>query len=142
LKSVTLPASITAIRYEGFYNCISLTDFNFEGTVKQWCNISKESYWGDDSPFTEIKCSNGTVLKKPITFTVGGTTYYTNTEITWSEWLSTEFNFDGEFRSDVGCIIKGDEDSYYVTLSDGTKVLETDTIIANTAYNLQSTLGS
>jgi len=46
VTSITLPKSIKSIQYYAFYNCTSLTNIYYNGTVEDWCNVS---VWGDTS---------------------------------------------------------------------------------------------
>ena len=46
VTSITLPKSIKSIQHYAFYNCISLTNIYYNGTVEDWCNVS---VWGDTS---------------------------------------------------------------------------------------------
>ena len=61
LTSITIPDSVTYIGAYAFLGCTSLTSINFEGTVEQWNNISKEIQWNYEVPATEVICSDGTV---------------------------------------------------------------------------------
>ena len=42
-------------------SCDSLAFVTFEGTMAEWDAVEKGWAWNDDSPFTEVKCSDGTV---------------------------------------------------------------------------------
>ena len=59
--SVTIPDSVTSIGSDAFYNCDSLTSVTFEGTVAEWNSVDKGSLWKHNCPFTEVKCSDGSV---------------------------------------------------------------------------------
>ena len=61
LTSVIIPKSVTSIGRGVFNNCDSLTSVTFEGTVAEWNAVEKVAGWNDYSPFTEVKCSDGTV---------------------------------------------------------------------------------
>lgn len=61
LTSVTIPDSVTSIGNYAFDDCDSLTSVTFKGTMAQWNAISKGSYWNNNTPFTEVVCSDGTV---------------------------------------------------------------------------------
>ena len=61
LTSVTIPNSVTSIGYYAFAYCDGLTSVTFEGTVAEWNAIERHVYWGNNSPFTEVVCSDGTV---------------------------------------------------------------------------------
>ncbi len=43
LREVTIPASVTAIEYEAFYNCPSLTDIYFAGSELEWYNMTGQA---------------------------------------------------------------------------------------------------
>ena len=61
LTSVTILDGVTRIGNNAFYNCDSLTSVTFEGTMAEWEAVEKVWDWNDDCPFTEVKCSDGTV---------------------------------------------------------------------------------
>ena len=61
LTSVIIPKSVTSIGSSAFHNCDSLTSVTFEGTMAEWEAVVKVAGWNDNSPFTEVKCSDGTV---------------------------------------------------------------------------------
>ena len=61
LTSIEIPDSVTRIDAYAFSNCISLTSITFEGTVEQWNAIYHGNCWHNNTPATEVKCSNGTV---------------------------------------------------------------------------------
>lgn len=45
LKSITIPASVTRIGMYAFGGCKSLDNITFKGTVEQWKNVVKDSYY-------------------------------------------------------------------------------------------------
>lgn len=47
LISVTIPKSITSIKYLAFDWCTSLSKTNYTGNIEEWCNIEFEDYWGN-----------------------------------------------------------------------------------------------
>ena len=61
LEKISIPDSVTTIWQEAFYNCTSLTEIYFAGTVEQWNAIEKGDDWNYGVPATEVICSNGTV---------------------------------------------------------------------------------
>ena len=61
LTSVTIPDSVRFIGDYAFEDCTSLSSVTFEGTMAQWNAIWKSSYWNNNTPFTEVVCSDGTV---------------------------------------------------------------------------------
>ena len=63
LTCVVIPESVTSIGYDAFRNCTSLTRINFDGTMEQWNNISKGSWWNTDTGFYTINCTDGKIAK-------------------------------------------------------------------------------
>ena len=61
LASVTIPDSVTSIGSSAFASCYELTSVTFEGTKAEWNAITKGDGWKNNSPFTEVVCSNGRV---------------------------------------------------------------------------------
>ena len=61
LTSVTIPDSVTSIEEWAFSGCSGLTSVSFEGTKAEWNAITKGNGWKNNSPFTEVVCSDGTV---------------------------------------------------------------------------------
>ena len=68
LTSVTIPKSMTHMTNGVFADCSSLTTVTFKGTVAEWKAIYKGIMgsavrldWNEDSPFTEVVCSDGAV---------------------------------------------------------------------------------
>ena len=61
LTSVVIPNGVASIGDHAFQYCGSLTSVTFGGTVEQWKAITKVGWWNEDYPFTEVKCSDGTV---------------------------------------------------------------------------------
>jgi hypothetical protein len=66
LEKVTLPATITEICTSAFYQCTSLTDITFLGTVDQWKAIKKAPNWNKESGDYIVHCSDGDVEKEII----------------------------------------------------------------------------
>ena len=64
LEKVTLPASITEIGKAAFYQCKSLTDITFLGTVEQWNAIEKGTNWDKDSGNYTVHCTDGDIAKE------------------------------------------------------------------------------
>ena len=64
LEKVTLPASITEIGKAAFYQCTSLTDITFLGTVEQWNAIAKSADWDKNSGNYTVHCTDGDIAKE------------------------------------------------------------------------------
>ena len=62
LTSVTIPDSVTSIGYGAFSGCTGLTSIKFNGTIKQWNAIRKDSGWKYNAPSScKVVCSDGTI---------------------------------------------------------------------------------
>ena len=61
LTSVTIPASVTSIGSSAFEGCTGLTRFDFTGTIEQWNEISKGSFWNARTGSYKIYCTDGTL---------------------------------------------------------------------------------
>ena len=61
LKEVEIPEGVTKIDMYAFNDCTSLTSIKFKGTISQWNNIVKGSYWNSYSGITEILCTDGMI---------------------------------------------------------------------------------
>lgn len=61
LTSVTIGNGVTSIGEGVFSGCRGLTSVSFEGTKAEWNAITKGNGWKNNSPFTEVVCSDGTV---------------------------------------------------------------------------------
>lgn len=61
LVSVIIGRNVAYIGYQAFNDCSSLTSITFKGTVQEWDNITKESYWNSNVPATYVQCSDGQV---------------------------------------------------------------------------------
>ena len=62
LKEIYLPNHIKLIRDKAFYNCVSLSDIYYDGTMLEWYDIHK---WGDwltgPSNKVTVKCTDGEI---------------------------------------------------------------------------------
>lgn len=61
LVSVTLPESLKIIGNFTFYQCTTLTEVNYNGTMEQWSSISLGNRWKYSAPFTVVHCTDGDV---------------------------------------------------------------------------------
>ena len=61
LTSVTIGNGVTSIGSMVFAYCYELTSVTFEGTKADWNAITKEDSWKNNSPLTEVVCSDGKV---------------------------------------------------------------------------------
>ena len=59
LTSVEIPNSVTSIGEGAFRDCSNLTSVIFSGTIAQWKNVEKGSWWLDYTKVAAIKCSDG-----------------------------------------------------------------------------------
>ena len=62
LTSVTIPDGVTSIGWAAFRYCTSLASVTFEGTKAKWKAVDKGLLWKRSCPFTEVVCSDGTVV--------------------------------------------------------------------------------
>ena len=60
LKSITIPNSVISIENLAFERCECLQDIQFQGTKKQWKNISK-FFWHKGVPAKVVHCTDGDV---------------------------------------------------------------------------------
>ena len=63
LKSIVIPKSVTSIGGRAFGWCGALTSINFQGSMKQWKAIDKESSWNYDTGSFTITCMDGVLDK-------------------------------------------------------------------------------
>ena len=61
LTSVTIGNGVTSIGSMVFAYCYELFSVTFEGTKADWNAITKEDSWKNNSPLTEVVCSDGKV---------------------------------------------------------------------------------
>lgn len=64
LTVVTMQAGLTDIERYAFRDCIALTAINFNGTMAQWYDISKEDYiWDSGVGEYTVVCTGGSISK-------------------------------------------------------------------------------
>ena len=61
LTSITIPNSVTSIGNASFRDCSSLTNIEFKGTINEWNNINRDSYWKKYSVIQTITCTDGVI---------------------------------------------------------------------------------
>lgn len=62
LWTVTIPNSITTIGAESFSGCSGISSFTYGGTMSEWESVTKGTDWNLDCLFTEVRCSDGSVI--------------------------------------------------------------------------------
>ncbi len=61
ITTINIPNSVTIFDEYVFYNCSSLTNINFEGTIEQWNDIEKNSHWDYTLGEYTIYCTDGEI---------------------------------------------------------------------------------
>ena len=61
LTDVIIPKSMSKIARDAFDRCSSLQSIYYNGTMKEWNAIDKETGWNSGVPATEVICSDGVV---------------------------------------------------------------------------------
>ncbi len=61
LEKINLPTSITNISCYAFYNCISLKEIYYDGTMAQWKEINLVDGWNLNSAIEKIVCCDGVI---------------------------------------------------------------------------------
>ena len=61
IKSIFIPVEITTLSFACFCQCRFLTNINYEGTINEWNNITKKTYWNYDVPATVVHCADGDI---------------------------------------------------------------------------------
>ena len=59
LTSLTIGNSVKNIARQAFNGCSGLTSISYTGTITQWNNITKGSYWHFNVPATVVHCTDG-----------------------------------------------------------------------------------
>lgn len=63
ISSVNLPCSINVIGKKAFSGCTSLKMLTYDGTIEQWNNVSKGTYWNYNvSGDFVVKCIDGNFI--------------------------------------------------------------------------------
>ena len=60
LRNVTMGKSVSSIGYQAFKGTTSLISIAYQGTVEDWENVTKTTYWCD-STLKTISCTDGSV---------------------------------------------------------------------------------
>ena len=63
VTSLEIPDSVTSIGDYAFIGCGSLESITFQGSMKQWKAIDKESSWNYDTGSFTITCTDGVLDK-------------------------------------------------------------------------------
>ena len=61
LKTVEARNKVRRIIKGAFYGCTALTGLNFNGTSREWNEISKGEYWNIGSAIRQVDCNTGTI---------------------------------------------------------------------------------
>lgn len=63
LTRVTIPNSVTSIAGYAFYNCNSLKEIHYNGTIEQWTGINKAKFWNNNTSNYTVYCTDGKFSK-------------------------------------------------------------------------------
>lgn len=58
LSEIKIPANVKKIGASAFKDCTSLESFEYDGTVKEWAKVERDSDWHQNVPATSIKCTD------------------------------------------------------------------------------------
>lgn len=61
LTSVTIGSGVSRLTTYAFEGCTNLNDINYNGTMSQWSQITKDTYWAYTVPATVVHCTDGDV---------------------------------------------------------------------------------
>ena len=61
LREIIIPESLKLMGISAFFDCTSLTNVTYEGTVDQWKSVSKRMDWAHRSVFDVVHCTDGDV---------------------------------------------------------------------------------
>jgi hypothetical protein len=64
LTSVTIPASVTSIAAQAFYDCLELQTINYTGTKKQWKSVLNTSSMIEPKKIVVVHCTDGKLKLK------------------------------------------------------------------------------
>jgi hypothetical protein len=63
LETVTIPASVKAIKADAFSTCEKLDNICFAGTTEQWQQIALEDSWcNSNTPAKVVHCTDGDIV--------------------------------------------------------------------------------
>jgi hypothetical protein len=143
LSEVYLPSSLTKISAGAFSGCTKLNKITFGGTMEQWQSVTFGSDWNKNVPAIKVICSDG---ETPITISftiatadngsIGYKSYYANKNMTWAEWINSEYNTDSRFENINNGVWDTQNEAYVYTSGDsnGTQVNTSDKIIEYATY--------
>ena len=63
LRDITIGKSIKKIGIRAFYNCVSLENIYFNGTIEEFCKISRADSWDSGTGDYIIRCTDGEITK-------------------------------------------------------------------------------
>lgn len=64
LTSVMIPNSVTSIGGWAFSNCDELAEIHYDGTIEEWKNIKKGSFWNSYTGNFTVYCTDGNLTKE------------------------------------------------------------------------------
>lgn len=66
ISEITVSKGVTRISSNAFYKCSSLVRINYNGTIEDWNEITKDGNWDNGSGNYVIYCTDGTITKNGI----------------------------------------------------------------------------
>lgn len=60
-NKLVIPLSVQSIGAYAFEHA-SISSFEYEGTMAEWSNIELGQFWNVSTNFSEVKCSDGSIL--------------------------------------------------------------------------------
>ena len=126
----------------GYYLPSSITVTN--GTLVSYNSTTGVAVISGDNAVVTVECSD---TPSTISFTIAGTTYYAGTNMTWADWVESEYNTGGYSnsysynlgRNAISKIISGI--SVVVCSTQYNAVFVTDTIQSGATYTLETPAG-